>query len=262
MLGFITVSEGDAEITPAGRGFVDADILQRKELFRNAALEHVVLIRQITRSLEAKANHKLTDEFFHDLLDEHFTESETMLQIETAIQWGRYSELFDHDSTGQIFLHARRDRAAVNSNVKPAPASWNAQGLSRSQITKRTWPFLMDRGGVWRADGFYFCAGCHRPLLVWRGHSGGRNLAFTARASFVRVLFAGAHDDRIPAEPDIRGGVRLCRRLQQTLAGSHARDARHSAIDSGAEFSSRRDAGDGGAVSHPADWAWSSGPSF
>jgi NitT/TauT family transport system ATP-binding protein len=104
MMGFLKVSEGDAEITPAGRAFVEADILRRKELFREAAVEHVALLRQITRSLEAKSDHKLADEFFHDLLDEHFTENETILQLETATLWGRYSELFNHDSDGKFFF--------------------------------------------------------------------------------------------------------------------------------------------------------------
>lgn len=104
MMGYLKVSEGDAEITPTGRAFVEADILRRKELFRDAALEHVALLRQITRSLEAKSDHTLADEFFHDLLDEHFTESETILQLETATLWGRYSELFNHDSAGKFFF--------------------------------------------------------------------------------------------------------------------------------------------------------------
>ncbi len=47
---------------------------------------------------------KLTDEFFHDLLDEHFTETETILQLETATMWGRYAELFNHDSAGKFFF--------------------------------------------------------------------------------------------------------------------------------------------------------------
>jgi NitT/TauT family transport system ATP-binding protein len=110
IMEFLRVSEGDAEITPTGRSLVEADILRRKELFRKAAVEHVALIRQITRSLEAKSDHKLGDEFFHDLLDEHFTESETLLQLETATLWGRYSELFDHDSTGQFFFIPEKSR--------------------------------------------------------------------------------------------------------------------------------------------------------
>ena len=113
MLGYLKVSEGDVEITPEGRVFAEADILERKELFRHAALENASLIKQITRSLEKKANHKLSDEFFHDVLDEHFTEQETRLQLETAIVWGRYAELFDHDSKGKSFFIAE-EVPAVN----------------------------------------------------------------------------------------------------------------------------------------------------
>jgi NitT/TauT family transport system ATP-binding protein len=63
----------------------------------------VPLLRQIRRSLEAKANHSLPDEFFRDMLEEHFTADETQRQLETVINWGRYAELFDHDSTTERF---------------------------------------------------------------------------------------------------------------------------------------------------------------
>ncbi len=41
--------EGDAELTPEGRRFVDSDIAERKEIFAKAALERVALVRQIRR---------------------------------------------------------------------------------------------------------------------------------------------------------------------------------------------------------------------
>jgi NitT/TauT family transport system ATP-binding protein len=104
VLGFAKVEEGDVEITPQGRAFSEADILRRKELFRAAALEHIALIRQIRRSLEAKVDHSLPDTFFEDLLDEHFSEEEAKAQLETAIGWGRYAELFDHDSGARRFF--------------------------------------------------------------------------------------------------------------------------------------------------------------
>jgi NitT/TauT family transport system ATP-binding protein len=105
MLGFAKLEEGDVEITPAGRAFAEADILRRKELFRAAALENIALIREITRSLEARPDHSLPDGIFEDLLDEHFSEEEAKAQLETAIGWGRYAELFDHDSdTHRFFL--------------------------------------------------------------------------------------------------------------------------------------------------------------
>jgi NitT/TauT family transport system ATP-binding protein len=105
LLGFAKLEEGDVEITPAGRAFAEADILRRKELFRAAAMENIALIREITRSLEARADHTLPDGVFEDLLDEHFSEEEAKSQLETAIGWGRYAELFDHDNdTRQFFL--------------------------------------------------------------------------------------------------------------------------------------------------------------
>ncbi len=51
LLGFVKVSEGDVEITPEGLEFSNAPILRQKELFRNAALEHVALLTQIKRAL-------------------------------------------------------------------------------------------------------------------------------------------------------------------------------------------------------------------
>ena len=103
LLGYITVKEGNAELTPEGKRFADAGILRRKELFRVAA-ERVPLIRQINRALANKADHSMPSDFFHDLLDEHFSEEETERQLETAVTWGRYAELFDRDSAGRFFV--------------------------------------------------------------------------------------------------------------------------------------------------------------
>jgi NitT/TauT family transport system ATP-binding protein len=97
-LGFLKVEEGDAQITHEGHDFANAEILRQKDLFRQAALANVTLVRQITRTLEAKKDHSAPEELFHDLLDEHFSEEETKRQLETAISWGRYAELFEYDA--------------------------------------------------------------------------------------------------------------------------------------------------------------------
>ena len=103
MLGFLRVEEGDAEITAEGRAFAAADIQQRKQLFRTAVLAHVHLLQHIDSALRAKADGALPAEFFHDVLDEHFSDDEARRQLDTAIQWGRYAELFDYDSvTGRL----------------------------------------------------------------------------------------------------------------------------------------------------------------
>jgi NitT/TauT family transport system ATP-binding protein len=105
LLGMLRVEEGDAVITPEGRVFAEADIQARKAIFRKAALANVPLLRQMEQTLKAKSNRTLQDEFFRDLLDEHFSEDEARRQLETAIQWGRYAEIFDYDAaTGKLTL--------------------------------------------------------------------------------------------------------------------------------------------------------------
>ena len=105
LLGMLRVEEGEAVITPEGQAFAQADIQARKAIFRKAALANVPLLRQMEQALKAKANRTLSDEFFHDLLDEHFDAEESRRQLETAIQWGRYAEIFDYDAaTGKLTL--------------------------------------------------------------------------------------------------------------------------------------------------------------
>ncbi|GGG91086.1 nitrate/sulfonate/bicarbonate ABC transporter ATP-binding protein [Silvibacterium dinghuense] len=104
LLKFLKVEEGDVNITPAGHEFAESEILKQKELFHKAALENVLLLRQITRALSNKSDHTVPEEFFLDMLDEQFSEEETQRQLETAINWGRYAELFDFDAGRRRFI--------------------------------------------------------------------------------------------------------------------------------------------------------------
>jgi NitT/TauT family transport system ATP-binding protein len=105
LLGMLKLGDGEASITPEGRAFAQGDIQERKAIFRHAALANVPLLRQMEQALKAKANRTLPAEFFQDLLDEHFSEDEASRQLETAIQWGRYAEIFDYDAaSGKLTL--------------------------------------------------------------------------------------------------------------------------------------------------------------
>jgi NitT/TauT family transport system ATP-binding protein len=105
LLGLLKLEEGDAIITPEGQAFAQGDIQERKTIFRKAGLAHVPLLRQMEQSLKAKSNRTLPYEFFQDLLDEHFSEDESRRQLDTAIQWGRYAEIFDFDAaSGKLTL--------------------------------------------------------------------------------------------------------------------------------------------------------------
>ena len=71
---------------------------------RDAAVANVLLLRQIRRALESKSDHTVPEDFFLDMLDEQFTQEETLRQLETAINWGRYAELFDFDAGKRRFI--------------------------------------------------------------------------------------------------------------------------------------------------------------
>ena len=106
LLGFADSTQGDVQITPAGKEFADADIGTRKKLFRNAVLSHVTLIQQIRNALERKSDRAVPLEFFRDVLDQHFSQEDVERQVDTALNWGRYAEIFTYDSqTDRLLLH-------------------------------------------------------------------------------------------------------------------------------------------------------------
>ncbi len=121
LLSFLKIEEGDAVITPSGEEFANSEILRQKELFRDAALEHVLLLRQIRRALETKSDHTVPEEFFLDMLDEQFSEEECLRQMETAVTWGRYAEIFDFDASRRRFVLPdahEEEAAAVNEEAE------------------------------------------------------------------------------------------------------------------------------------------------
>jgi NitT/TauT family transport system ATP-binding protein len=111
MLGFAAVAHADIELTPEGRALVEADILTSKELFAVAARERAPLVRAIVRALETTQDETLDERFFLGLLGRGFSEDDARAQLGTAIQWGRYAELFDYaaDSRKLILTGPERE---------------------------------------------------------------------------------------------------------------------------------------------------------
>jgi NitT/TauT family transport system ATP-binding protein len=105
MLGFAEVRNADIELTQEGHRFTTADIDSSKYIFATQARERAPLVRAIVRALSSATDGTLSERLFLDLLRSGFTEEEARAQIETAIDWGRYGELFDYDAhTGQLRL--------------------------------------------------------------------------------------------------------------------------------------------------------------
>jgi NitT/TauT family transport system ATP-binding protein len=98
ILGFATVDNGRLNLTETGKLFAGADIQHSKQIFREAALEHVPLVRRIRRALEHSSDGALREGFFLDLLHSHYSHDESRAQLDTAIDWGRYAELFEYDA--------------------------------------------------------------------------------------------------------------------------------------------------------------------
>jgi NitT/TauT family transport system ATP-binding protein len=98
LLGFASIDHGDVQITDAGREFATADVERSKELFGEQLLKHVPFVSTVVGTLRQKKDGKAGKEFFIDILDEHFTESEAEKQFQQLIDWGRYAQLFEYDA--------------------------------------------------------------------------------------------------------------------------------------------------------------------
>ncbi|BBZ67760.1 nitrate ABC transporter ATP-binding protein [Mycolicibacterium insubricum] len=103
LLGFITVSAGRISVTPVGVEFTTADIRRSKQIFAAQARERAPLVRTVCRALGASADGTLRAGFFLDVLRRGFGPEDARRQLDTAVDWGRYGELYDYDAeTEQI----------------------------------------------------------------------------------------------------------------------------------------------------------------
>jgi NitT/TauT family transport system ATP-binding protein len=98
LLGMARIDGSDIELTAEGKEFAAADILTSKQLFARSAARHAPLVRAVVQALAATEDHTLRTGFFLDLLRRGFSAPEARSQLDTAIDWGRYAELYDYDS--------------------------------------------------------------------------------------------------------------------------------------------------------------------
>jgi NitT/TauT family transport system ATP-binding protein len=62
LLGFGDIQEGDVVLTPEGRRFAAAGVLEEKQVFRRQALANIQRLRQIERDLRAAPDHHLRED--------------------------------------------------------------------------------------------------------------------------------------------------------------------------------------------------------
>lgn len=106
LLGLVTVDAGELMLTPLGKKFAEADIQERKDIFATQ-IRRVPLIRWIEHMLTSTAGHRLDKNVFITALELDFNPIEAPQQLITAINWGRYAELFGFDDdNNNVFLGA------------------------------------------------------------------------------------------------------------------------------------------------------------
>ncbi len=105
ILRFAHVSEGDIELTPSGNAVAEANILERKKIFSQHVIEHIPLARYIRETLDGRAEHEVSEEYFLSILGEDLSERAAEEVLTTVIDWGRYAEIFAYDyNSGRLSL--------------------------------------------------------------------------------------------------------------------------------------------------------------
>jgi NitT/TauT family transport system ATP-binding protein len=105
LMDLVELAQGDISLKPIALKFINGSIDQRKQIIRAQLLKHIRLVQQIYRMLEAKKNQRIPEELILDILETHFSREEAERQLKTAIDWGRYTEIYGYDEpSGQIFL--------------------------------------------------------------------------------------------------------------------------------------------------------------
>jgi NitT/TauT family transport system ATP-binding protein len=103
LVGFVAIQDGDLLITPLGTAYAEASILTRKELIASRLLR-VRTINWIYETLQEDDNQRVAEDFFLDKLRPTLGDF-AKTQLETAISWGRFAELFAFDDkSGELYL--------------------------------------------------------------------------------------------------------------------------------------------------------------
>ena len=112
ILGLGAAQEGDAVLTELGREFAAADVQEEKAIFRAQVMHHVQLIRQVMDQLRETDSHSFKEDQLLEQLQQYFSEPEARRQLDTAIDWGRFAELFAYDDdSGELYLEEEEEES-------------------------------------------------------------------------------------------------------------------------------------------------------
>ncbi len=103
LLRLAQLSEGDIELTEAGKRFAHMETDDRKRLFAEHISAYVPLIGLIRRVLDERPSHVAPVARFRNELEDYMTEDYADETLKTVISWARYAELFAYDEHSELF---------------------------------------------------------------------------------------------------------------------------------------------------------------
>ncbi|WP_237477730.1 AAA-associated domain-containing protein [Lichenibacterium dinghuense] len=103
LMRFAELEDGDIKLTTAGRRFADAETDARKKQFGDHLIAYVPLAARIKRVLDERPSHVANATRFREELEDHMSEDYAEKTLRSAINWGRYGEVFAYDEDNRSF---------------------------------------------------------------------------------------------------------------------------------------------------------------
>jgi NitT/TauT family transport system ATP-binding protein len=103
LLELAELTEGAIKLTAAGGVFARSGTEERKQLLKEHLLRFFPLISHICQVLEEREEHEAPRERFELELQDHMNRSDADATLRTAIDLGRFAEIFVYDDSRQAF---------------------------------------------------------------------------------------------------------------------------------------------------------------
>ncbi len=103
ILGFAELKGGALKLTTAGKLYIESEIDERKQLFKEHLLHFVPLAAHIRQVLDEREDHTAPRSRFMSELEDHLNRHDAENTLRTVIAWGRYAELFSYDEKTRTF---------------------------------------------------------------------------------------------------------------------------------------------------------------
>ncbi|MCX7832482.1 MAG: AAA-associated domain-containing protein [Actinobacteria bacterium] len=100
ILGFVRIEDGDIILTEIGKKFIDADINERKLIFKER-LKKVKIFKDLLKFLHTNKDLMADREKVTELFEEELTHEDAEKLLNVIIDWGRFAELLGYNADAE-----------------------------------------------------------------------------------------------------------------------------------------------------------------